>query len=164
MSRYSAYAVTTLLVGTMLARATDPAGSWRMALPAGDGQSLILLIALENKGGQWSGKYLGGTADVPQGTTIENVRVGNDRVQFNLKNGDQELPFDGKLPAAAGQKVPGSFLFGGRLVLTALEPSKLTAYDRFELLKEIVTSGEPNATFFDAAVELLRSAGMKKVT
>src|SRR5262249_11691588 len=98
-----------------------------------------------------------------QGTTIENVRVTNDRVQFILKNGDQELPFDGKLPAAAGQNVPGSFLFGGRLVLTALEPSKLTAYDRFDLLKEIVTSGEPSATFFEAPVELLRSAGTKQV-
>src|SRR5262245_28819257 len=163
MSRRSIFAVIALLAGAMSARAVDPAGSWRMALPAGDGQSLILLIALENKVGQWSGKYLGGTPDVPQGTTIENVRVGNDRVQFVLKNGDQELPFDGKLPAAAGQKIPGSFLFGGRLVLTALEPSKLTAYDRFELLKEIVTSGEPNATFFETAVELLRSAGMKQV-
>lgn len=163
MSRYSASAVLALLVATSLARAADPAGSWRMALPAGDGSSLILVIALENKAGQWSGKYLGGTADVPQGTAVDNVRVGNDRLQFVLKNGDQELPFDGKLPAEAGQKVAGSFLFGGRLVLTALEPSKLTAYDRFELLKEIVTSGEPNATFFDAAVELLRSAGMKQV-
>src|SRR5436190_1731535 len=163
MSRYCASAVIALLFGPVLARAADPAGSWRMALPAADGSSLILLIALENKGGQWTGKYLGGTADVPQGTTVENVRVANDRVQFILKNGDQELPFDGKLPAAAGQKVPGSFLFGGRLVLTALEPSKLTAYDRFELLKEIVTSGEPNPTFFEAAVELLRSAGMKQI-
>jgi len=163
MRRCSAFAVTALLVGVMSANAADPVGSWRMALPTSDGQSLILLIALENKAGQWSGKYLGGTADVPQGTTVENVRVGNDRVQFVLKNGAQELPFDGKLPAAAGQKVPGSFLFGGRLVLTALEPSKLTAYDSFELLKEIVTSGEPNTTFFDAAVELLRSAATKQV-
>jgi hypothetical protein len=163
MSGYSQFVVVALLLGVTPAPAADPAGSWRMALPAGDGPSLILLIALENKGGQWSGKYLGGTADVPQGTTIENVRVANDRLQFVVKNGDQELPFDGKLPAATGQKVPGSFLFGGRLVLTALEPSKLTAYDRFELLKEIVTSGEPNATFFEAAVELLRSAGMKQV-
>src|SRR5262245_26326769 len=162
MSRRSIFAVIALLAGAMSARAVDPAGSWRMALPAGDGQSLILLIALENKVGQWSGKYLGGTPDVPQGTTIENVRVGNDRVQFVLKNGDQELPFDGKLPAAAGQKIPGSFLFGGRLILTALEPSKLTAYDRFELLKEIMTFGEPNSTFFDAAAELLRSAAMKQ--
>src|SRR5262245_15740838 len=164
MRRRSTFAVIALLVGVASTSAAEPTGSWRMALPTGDGQSLILLISLENKGGQWSGKYLGGTGDVPQGTTIENVRVGSDRVQFVLKNGDQELPFDGSLPAAAGQKVPGSFLFGGRLVLTALEPSKLKEYDRFDLLKEIVASGEPNATFFDAAVELLRSAGMKKVT
>jgi hypothetical protein len=163
MSRYSAITLIALLFAPALIRAADPAGSWRMALPAGDGPSLILLIALENKSGQWSGKYLGGTADVPQGTTIENVRVTNDRVQFVLKNGDQELPFDGKVPVAAGQNVPGSFLFGGRLVLTALERSKLTAYDRFELLKEIVTSGESNSTFFEAAIELLRSAGMKQV-
>jgi hypothetical protein len=163
MRHSAAFAVTALLFGSVSARGADPSGSWRMALPTGDGQSLILLIALENKGGQWSGKYLGGTADVPQGTTIENVRVGNDRVQFILKNDDQELPFDGKLPGPAASKVPGSFLFGGRLVLTALERSKLTAYDRFELLKEIVTLGEPNATYFDAGVELLRSAGMKKV-
>ena len=162
MSRLSA-AVFALLIGTTAARSADVAGSWRMSLPAGDGSSLILVIALENKGGQWSGKYLGSTGDVPQGTTVENVRVANDRVQFVLKNGDQELPFDGKLPAAAGQRIPGSFLFGGRLVLTALEPSKLTAYDRFDLLKEIVAAGEPNATFFEAAVELLRAAGMKQV-
>ncbi|HTK74492.1 MAG TPA: hypothetical protein VL371_04490 [Gemmataceae bacterium] len=162
MSRFAASAVLALILATSGARPADPAGSWRMALPAGDGSSFILLIALENKGGQWSGKYLGGTTDAPQGTTVERVRVTDDRVQFVLKNGDQELPFDGKLPAVA-RKIAGSFLYGGRLVLTALEPSKLTAYDRFELLKELVTDGEPNATFFDAAVELLRAAGSKQV-
>ena len=50
MSRSSASAVIALVLGPVLARAADPAGSWRMALPAGDGSSLILLIALENKG------------------------------------------------------------------------------------------------------------------
>src|SRR5439155_11680198 len=74
----------------------------------------------------------------------------------------QELTFDGKLPTAVDQKIPGSFLFRGQLVLTALEPSRLTAFDRFELFKEIVAQAELGPTLFDAIAELLLMAGSKR--
>src|SRR5947209_7537386 len=51
----------------------------------------------------------------------------------------------------------------GNIVLTTLEPSRVTQPDRFELLKEIAATAPPGQILIDATLEMLQQAGAKKV-
>ena len=72
----------------------------------------LVLVAFEKRGDQWAGKFLGATSETPIGTSVENVRVSGDRLQFTIKMEDQEHTFDGKIPPS-GRKISGTFLVQG---------------------------------------------------
>src|SRR4051812_9266324 len=91
-------------------RADVPAGTWRMTVEVGPGQAVVFVIAFENAGGKWTGKYLGATNQLSPDTRVEDLRVGPDRLQFAIALRDQRLAFDGK---PAGGRVPGTLLVDG---------------------------------------------------
>jgi hypothetical protein len=156
-------AAAVLLMSVTPAPAADaPAGSWRFVAP-GRREPIALLVSFEQADGRWAGKFLGASEALPQDTTVVDVGLSGTRFQFTVKAGGDELTFDGKLPAAAGQAIPGSVMVNNQLVLTTLEPSKLTAFDRFEFLKEVVARDESGPALVEDVIELLNSAGLKRV-
>ncbi|MFO0810498.1 MAG: hypothetical protein U0746_17875 [Gemmataceae bacterium] len=153
--------LVTLVVAVDPIRADVPAGTWRMTVELGPAQSVVFLVAFENTGGKWVGKYLGSTNPLAPDTSIDGVRVGPDRLQFTIGSRDQRLAFDGK---PAGNRVLGTLLIDGQLLITALEPSKLTTFDRYELAKEVFASSATGPLLVAALQELLQQATTKKAT
>jgi hypothetical protein len=162
MNRIASLALAaTLLIAATSTAADGPAGNYRLTVDLGAGQSLTFLLNFESKNGQGAGKFLGASVDLPPATAVENVNVVGDRLQFAIKLGDQVTTFDGKLPAAK-DKIRGSYSLGGQIFLTALEPSQLAKFDRFDLLKEMVAQAETGPQLYDSVLDLLRQAGAQK--
>jgi hypothetical protein len=139
--------------------ADPPAGAWRMPIDLGGGRAIVFLIAFEKSEQGWTGKYLGATDFTS--ATIQDAKVAGDRLSFGVKLDEQVLGFDGRI-VGAGQRISGTISIGDDLLLTSLEPSQLTKFDRSALLKEIVAHGTVGYTFFDATVELLKNATTDK--
>ena len=93
---------------------------------------------------------------------VQDVKLDGDRLRFGIKLDEQVLSFDGKVPAAARQRITGSINIGDDLLLTALEPSQIVAFDRATLLKEMLSQGTHGPAMFDAAVELAKQATAAK--
>ncbi len=147
-------------------RADAPAGSWKLSIP---GSNLTFLLALESRDGQWSGKVLGTSIANFPASTLSDVAVTQDSVKFAVKFGSggsgQTLSFEGKLPPDASGRIGGSLLLGGSsLLLIRLEPSKLKAFDRFELAKETLESTADAQVLAEAAIELLKEAETRKAS
>src|SRR5262245_34368035 len=140
--------------------AESPAGSWRMTMDLGGGRSVTFSILLEKTEKGWAGKFLGATDTLT--ASVQDVKLDGDRLRFGIKLDEQVLSFDGKVPPAAGQRIPGSINIGDDLLLTALEPSQITTFDRTALLKEMLSQGPIAPALFDAAVELIKLATANK--
>jgi hypothetical protein len=156
--RLTAAFVITIAV-TMPAGAADgPSGSYRLAADLG-GDSFTALLTLTPKDGQ----YLGGLGlDARLKPAIRDVRVNGNRLRFVFAlSANEAMTFDGRLPVGRGP-IPGTLAVGDTLVLVTLEPSALTTFDRGNLLKEIVTTGQTGPLHYAAAIELLRSASETK--
>jgi hypothetical protein len=141
--------------------ADGPAGSWRMTVDLGGGRSVTFALAFEKTDKGWIGKYLGAT-DPLEKATVQDVKLDGDRLRFGIKLDEQVLGFDGKVSAGNRQRIAGSINIGDDLLLTALEPSQLVAFDRTTLLKEMLSQGTQGPATFDAAVELAKQATASK--
>lgn len=148
-----------LILAPALASANPPAGSWRMPIDLGGGRAVVFLVAFEKTDLGWTGKFLGAT-DLTS-ASIQDTAVSGDRLSFSVKLDEQVLGFDGKI-AGAGKPISGTLTIGDDLLLTVLEPSQLAKFDRTALLKEIVAQNVAGYPFFDATVELLKSATAEK--
>jgi hypothetical protein len=160
--------VPAVLAGWLLlfagsGRAADgPAGAWRLTVP---GTNLTFLIKLEEKDGKWSMQYLGSSIPNLAKPPVESVTVAPDSLRFNMKIEGRDFSFDGKLPPDKSGKIPGSILtriFGNRMILASLEPSKLSAFDKYEFYKEIVDQSTDPSIVLEAALEVIGQAGEKK--
>jgi hypothetical protein len=153
--------LAAVLVTALPAPAADPpTGAYRLS--ADVGFPLNFLLAFSSQNNQPAGQFLGGLDLEPQlKPSVRDVRVTGDRLRFTLViAGNQQMTFDGKLPAGRGP-IPGSLGGGDALVVVTLEPSALTKFDRSEFLKEIATAA--TGPLRDAAtLELLRSATAAK--
>src|SRR5262245_8344827 len=158
--RYTVSLFVVAAITMSVTAAENPAGSWRMTMDLGGGRSVTFSIQLEKTDKGWAGKFLGATDTLT--ASVQDVKVDGDRLRFGIKLDEQVLSFDGKVPPAAGQRIPGSINIGDDLLLTALEPSKITNFDRTALLKEMVSEGPIGPALFDAAVELVKLASANK--
>jgi hypothetical protein len=164
MRRFAALGLAAALLAPALAAAADgPAGNWKMSFPVSRGQTLTLLVQFSERGGKWSGKYLGSNLAGNETPSIEDVKVADDRLRFTVRFAGQHFTYDGRLPAEKGKKIAGSFDFSGRMLLVPLEPTKLEQFDPFELNKETVARGDASSPdYFDAALDLMHEAGAHK--
>jgi thiol-disulfide isomerase/thioredoxin len=159
-------------IGLMLAggftRAADPAppaGFWKLTLPTGKGEEVVLMLAFTEQDGKWIGDYLTSSEKLVAEPTFKSLKVTGDVVQFSLElKGREFVTFDGVL-AKDKKKLAGSLsLLGGELILTELFPTKLKKLDDpFELARETLTQVEGGPMLFDAANEVLARAGAKKL-
>lgn len=145
-----------------------PAGNWKLTFTGEnkEGEKIpntLWLVKLELKDKKWTGSVLNTREGVPA-TTLENLKVTGDRVQFTLRLANkQELSFEGQVPKEANKKILGSLLLGSQLVVAELSPTKITSFDSFELNKDILAHSTDGPELFDAVIELLGMAADKKV-
>jgi len=156
MRRLLLLTAVTFIALSAVTAAENPAGSWRMTVDLGGGRSVTFSLALDKSDRGFTGRFLGATDSMT--ATVQDVKVDGDRLRFGIKLDEQVLSFDGRIPPAAGQRIPGSINIGDDLLLTALEPSQIATFDRTALLREMVTQGPIGPALFDAAVELVKQA------
>ncbi len=160
-------AMAILLGATALTRAADPvppAGFWKLSLPTPDGE-VILMLAFTEEDGKWVGDYLASSAKLVAEPKVKSLKVNGNVVQFTMElRGQVFISFDGVL-SKDKKKLAGSMsLLGGELRLTELHPTKLkNLEDSYELAREALTQVEDGPALFDAAGEVLRRAGAKKL-
>ncbi|HLW67580.1 MAG TPA: hypothetical protein VKS79_19850 [Gemmataceae bacterium] len=157
----------TLLAGALIlvaatARAADgPAGSWRFSAP---GSNLNVLLKFEEKGGKWTGQFIGPLSDSTKAPPIQDLAVTEAGIRFVLKAG-RELSFDGKLPPDKNGRIMGTLigvLPANRMISAQLDASKLKTFDEFEFNKEILEQSTDPMTTLDTAIDLIKQAGQKK--
>src|SRR5262249_23914467 len=129
-------------------------------------QPTLWLIHLESKDGKWAGEVLGASGKLPK-STLADLTVGEDRLDFVIKLQGQSLGFEGKLPPAKAGNVRRCLYMGplgnNQFFPALLEPTALKSLDdTFEVNKEIVAKGGDDLRFFTTAVELLGEAGENK--
>lgn len=151
-----------------LARAADPvppAGFWKLSVPSGQGEEIMLMVAFTEQDGKWVGDYLASSAKLVAEPKFKSIKVTGDVVQFSLElKGRDFLSFDGVL-SKDKKKLSGSLsIFGGPLTLTDLQPTKLKNLDDgFAVAREALTQVEGGPVLMEAASEVLGKAATKKV-
>ncbi|MBA4062238.1 MAG: hypothetical protein C0501_00765 [Isosphaera sp.] len=169
-------AVSTLLLSSLTltlaltppTRAADPvppAGIWKLAVPTGEGEDVLFMVALTQDDGKWVGDYLGASVKLGAEPKLKNLKVDGDAVRFTLDLGGRELvSFDGVL-AKDKKKIAGSVsLVGRKLVVAEMHPTKLRKLDDpFALARETLGQVEGGPKLFDAAAEVVARAAEKKV-
>src|SRR5262245_28095692 len=99
-----------------------PAGTWKLTFTGEnkDGEKIantLWLVKFELKDKKWTGSVLNTREGVPA-TTLENLKVAGDRLQFTLRLANkQELSFEGQVPKEANKKILGSLMLGSQLVV-----------------------------------------------
>ncbi len=142
-----------------------PAGFWKLTLPGGNGQDVILMLAFSQEDGKWTGDYLMASSRLVAEPKFKSLKVSGDTVRFTLElRGRDFVDFDGVL-SKDRKKLSGSVsLFGSPLVLTEMYPTKLRKIDdAYELARETLEQLDGGPQFFDAAVRVLAGAGAKKL-
>src|SRR4051812_9475157 len=115
-----------LILACGLARAADPvapAGFWKLSLPTGQGE-VVLMVALTEQDGKWVGDYLTASEKLVAEPKFKALKVTGDHVQFSMElKGREFVTFDGVV-AKDKKKIAGSVsLLGGPLVLVELLPT-----------------------------------------
>jgi thiol-disulfide isomerase/thioredoxin len=137
------------------------AGTWKVTVLNQD-RPTYFLINLENKSGSWTGKIVDTAQGVPP-ARVDDVKVANDRMRISLKVQNQTLTFEGKTPPAKADKILGSLDLGGQLAPAQLEATKMTSLkDPYEASKEVLAKQPDSPEAFDAAIEMLKMATVKK--
>ena len=192
-------AVAVLGAATALALAADPtpgarptaarfapdpapaggvAGNWKLSLPTQRGEGVVL-VAVAEKGGQWSGEVLGTSRDLGAAFTLSKVAATGDVLRFTLNAKSREpkgknlkekeaaeqevLSFEGVL-SKDRKKLNGSISSDGASRATALSPSKLGKLDdSFALARELLDQVEDGPEMFELALDVLGDAGAKKL-
>jgi hypothetical protein len=168
LRRSTLLAAVGLALACGLARAAEPAppsGFWKISLPGGEGDDVILMLAFTEQDGKWVGDYLASSQKLVAAPKFKSLKVNGDNVQFVLElNGRELVSFDGLL-AKNKKKIAGSMsMFGGRLVLTELLPTKLRKLDDpFEVARETLAQIEDGPVLFEAAGAVLSKAAAMKV-
>jgi hypothetical protein len=162
MYRFIPAFLAGIVVFAATARADAPAGNWKLAI---NGGQIIFLIKLEEKDGKWSGQMLEASDPGVPKVTIADVIVTPDRLRYTMRIQNQELAFDGKLPPDPKTgKLSGSLqIRPGQMILLQMDPTKLKNFDKFEFAKERIEQSTDGQEVADAATDLLRLAGEKKV-
>jgi hypothetical protein len=156
--------VLAALVG--LTRAADPsplAGSWKLAVPNGKDE-VILILSFAEKDGKWEGSFGGSFPKLVESPKFKSLKVNGDVLQFALEvKGQEFVSFDGQR-AKDGKKMEGSIsVAGSRLMLTELYPTKLKKLDDpIDYLRELAGQAE-GPLLFEAAGEVVNEAAAKKI-
>ncbi len=163
---FCAFVVLAAAAGlTGAADPTPPAGKWKLTVPVGGGDDVVLLISLAENNGKWNAEYLGSSQPLKGKPTITAVKVNGDAVNFALGfMGRELLSFDGRV-SKDRSKLNGSLvIFGGRPRPTSLHPTKLTKLDdEFALARETLTQVGDGPEVFDLAFAVLGRAGANKL-
>jgi hypothetical protein len=167
LRRFIPLAILGLLISVSLTQAADPAppaGFWKLSVPTGQGD-VVLMLAFSEQDGKWTGEYLGSSEKLVAEPKFKTLKVSGDLVQFTLElKGESFLTFDGLLTKDK-KKLAGSMtVFTSKLMLTELHPTKLKRLDdSYELARETLTQVEAGPLLFEAAAEVLSKAGAKKL-
>ena len=154
------------------------AGNWKLALPTQRGE-VIVLVAVTEKGGVWSGEVLGTSRDLGAAFTLSKVSATGDILRFTLNAKGKEpkgknlkekeapeqevLSFEG-IMSKDKKKLNGSLSSDGASRATTLFPSKLTKLDdSFALARELLDQAEDGPEMFELALDVLGDAGVKKL-
>jgi hypothetical protein len=166
MRLISGFVLALTLSLPLAATAADPpAGTWRLSLPVGRGQELVLLFAFAEKDGKWTGEILDSSLKAEAQPKLTDLAVKDGHVKFGVSiAGRGVLSFDGVLTKDK-KKIAGSIAAGGGdLVLADLHPSGLKKLDDpFELARDTLAHAEEGAALFDPAFEVLSQAAAKKL-
>ena len=139
------------------------AGTWKFSFLDSNRMITPWFLKFQPKDGQWTGEVAASAPGAPKGMTVDGVKLTGDQLRFDLVNQGQKLSFEGKLPSGMDKKIFGSFLLR-RLVPAELEPTKLTAFDAYEIAKELLVTEKSGPELFQAALALLDQAAAKKAT
>jgi hypothetical protein len=144
-------------------KAPAAAGNWKLSLPTNKGE-VIVLVALAEKDGKWSGEVLDATRNLGEQLVVSKASVDGDVVKFTLGTKDEPvLTFDG-LVSKDRKKLNGSLALGGQARVTTLLPSKLKKFDdSFSLSREFLSQVEDGAELFEYAIDVLGEAAAKKL-
>ena len=166
MLRASLLAAGVFPIACSLALAADPeppAGFWKLNLPSGK-KDVILMLGFTEQDGKWVGDYLTSSAELSVSPKVKSLKVNGDAVQFTIDIEGQELvSFDGVL-SKDKKKISGSIsLLGGKLLLTELYPTKLKKLDDpVSVARETLTQVEGTVPF-DVALTVVGKAAEKKI-
>ncbi|HEV3439259.1 MAG TPA: hypothetical protein VG122_17970 [Gemmata sp.] len=160
-------AAVVFLSACGLSQAADPvppAGFWKLTLPTGR-EEIILMLAFTEQDGKWVGDYLGSSAKLVAELKFKSLKVNGDVVQFSLDIKGQELvSFDGLL-SKDKKKIAGSMsLQGSPLMLMDLYPTKLKKLDDpVDIARETLSQVDGGPGLFEAAFEVVSRAASKKI-
>src|SRR5262245_30593863 len=104
-------AVALSLAFAVAAPATSapPAGSWKMAIPLGEGRGVTMLFLFSETDGKWIADFIDSRPGLKSEPKLTGVAVTGDQVQFTLTMGGKEfLTFDGVV-AKDGKKMTGTY-------------------------------------------------------
>lgn len=164
MKRFALLAL--LLLAPALPAAENPAGNWKLKLPAQGGKFITFLMAFGETDGKWVGDFLGTNAQIKAEPKIAALKFEGDHIAFNLTMSPEVvLSFDGVI-AKGGKKISGTLSNGSSSpILTDLYPSKLKKVgDPFELAREDFEQIEGGAELFEIGFTIIASAAEKKLT
>lgn len=175
-------ACAVLLAATALTLSTDPvpiraaqppekaaggglAGNWKLTVPLGDGEEVLMLISFAEKDGKWTAEYLGSSLKLDVKPVMTSTKVTGEVVEFTLGFNNRELlSFNGTL-GKDKKKLNGSIsIFNSRLRPTTLYPTKLAKLDdEYAVARETLTQSEDGLEVFAPAFQVLAQAGEKKL-
>ena len=122
------------------AESAPPAGTWKVFLPfigeEGTGTQARYLVKFTKKDDKWSGSVVSAAKGWPK-ATLENVKVADDVIRFEIKAGTLPIVCEIK-PAKDGRatKLYGSATIRKRPTPMELEPTTMASLDPVELLRE----------------------------
>lgn len=119
----------------------------------------LWLVKLESKEGKWTGQTLAAIEPDFEAKLLD-LKAEGDKVSFTLQTKGQKFVFEGKLPRDNKPGL-GTVSTGPGVLPARLEPTKLSAFDPFEMQKENLAE-KTGPEVIDTASYLLSQAGKKK--
>jgi hypothetical protein len=156
-----------LAVGRFAFAADELAGTWKIVLPipTNKGTLNLTLLSMLSKGsdGKWVGDVLDMSEKLQVEPTIEDIRITDDQIHFDIKFGGQAIGFDGKR-SADGKKINGIMVLGGQRLFLDVFPSKLKKLDDpFAVAREALDQ-QTGGPYFENLFPVLKQASAKKMT
>lgn len=161
--------MTVLLAGSLVLAAVqpqaEPVGNWKV-LPLLPGQQVpLMVLRLEKKNDQWSGRVTALAGTTPAGMRLTDITVTGEVVRFRLPLGQQTWHFEGIYSRQGGRRILGSFeLPNGQVTAVALEETALASIGPLELALDTLRGTPTDQELFDATLSVFRLADPKKLS
>src|SRR4051812_27296089 len=148
-----------LLLVPALPAAENPAGNWKLKLPAQGGKFITFLMAFSEAEGKWVGDFLGTNAQIKADPKVTSLKIDGDHISYNVAMSPEVvLSYDGVI-AKGGKKISGTLTNGSSSpILADMHPSKLKKVgDAYEMAKEDFEQMEGGQELFEAGFIVIGS-------